>query len=143
MSVFTGCNSNAHKGESQHKYFYVQTILESCCALCLVLLLLLLPWPATLQHHFPPLPTTNTIRGPGDLWSGTKQSGKQSHLSAITMRQLQADPHIMEHARMAAAEMIRTIGQNPQLKAALLAYGFMFVPEGETMAVARYGVSGM
>lgn len=77
------------------------------------------------------------------MWSGTKQSGKKSQLSKITMRQLEADDRIVEHARYIAAELLLSISSNTAVKAALLASGIMELKEGETLPVARFGISGM
>lgn len=77
------------------------------------------------------------------MWSGTKQSGKKSQLSRITMRQLQADVSIVEHARRIAADLLLNIGSNAAVKATLLASGIMVLQEGQALPVARYGISGM
>jgi hypothetical protein len=82
-------------------------------------------------------------RGFGDLWSGTKQSGKNSQLTAITRRQLEADLNIVHHARYAAAKMLLTISSNHVLKQALLAYGIMVLQDGQKLPVVRDGISGM
>jgi hypothetical protein len=59
------------------------------------------------------------------------------------MAQLEKDPQIILQARKAAAELLHNIGGNPTLKAALLAYGTMVLPEGQQLPVPRYGISGM
>lgn len=59
------------------------------------------------------------------------------------MQQLDAEPHIIHHARWEAAQLLSTLGSNLTLKAALLAYGIMELREGQQMPVARYGISGI
>lgn len=59
------------------------------------------------------------------------------------MRQLQADPHIMEHARLVAAQLLLGVSQDTALKAAVLASGIMELRKGQKLPVARYGISGM
>jgi putative ubiquitin-RnfH superfamily antitoxin RatB of RatAB toxin-antitoxin module len=59
------------------------------------------------------------------------------------MRQLQADPRIMEHARLAAAQLLLNVSQDTAVKAALLASGIMELRSGQQLPVARYGISGM
>ena len=59
------------------------------------------------------------------------------------MRELEKDMDMVVDARMAAAELLLTIGKNPAVKAALLAYGIMQLKEGQKLPVARYGISGM
>lgn len=59
------------------------------------------------------------------------------------MRQLQADPNIMDHARLVAAQLLLGVSQDTALKAALLASGIMELRTGQKLPVARYGISGM
>ncbi len=59
------------------------------------------------------------------------------------MRQLEADDRIVEHARLIAAQLLRSIGTNAAVKAALLASGIMELREGHTLPVTRHGISGM
>jgi hypothetical protein len=61
----------------------------------------------------------------------------------ITRRQLKADPHIVEHARLAAAQLLLHISKDTAVKAALLACGIMELRPGQKLPVARYGISGM
>lgn len=76
------------------------------------------------------------------MW-GTKQSGKTSAFSAMTWQELEAAPQLLEHARVAAAELLPQLGSRPELKAALLAYGLMSLNEGQRLPVLRDGVSGV
>jgi hypothetical protein len=111
----------------------------------------LCPSPPTTHHDAlpPPVHTRSqrvllaARRGPGDLWSGTKQSGRASHISAITRRELTAQPLLIEHARCAAAQALLALGRSPALKAALLASGLMELRGAGEAPVLREGVSGV
>lgn len=81
-------------------------------------------------------------RGPGDLFGGIKQSGKM--LSTLCAQQLLKQPALVEHARSAAAATLSTEGGlSPRLKAALLAYGFWELHDGEQQPVSKDGLSGV
>lgn len=63
--------------------------------------------------------------------------------SAITWQVLQDDPGLLEHARLAAAQLLTSLARNPAIKAALLAYNIMQIREGKAEPVLRDGVSGV
>jgi hypothetical protein len=83
--------------------------------------------PPTNRHS--PKPCLSTPRGPGDPF-GTRQSGSRGGLSGLCLQELRRHPPLMEHARAAAAEVLSSQQLTPQVKAALVAYGFWLADDG-------------